>query len=87
MNLDRLQVLDKYKNLNHDLNKDEYRRVANPKSFDYSQNFDGFDEKNTLPGADLPDISYKKEGNGKSLEINERRLREQHDMKYYFKEM
>jgi len=30
MNLDRLSVLDKYKNLNHDLNKDEYRRVANP---------------------------------------------------------
>jgi len=42
--LERLQRLAKYKNIGYDLNRDVYRKIENPKSFEYDQYFDGFEE-------------------------------------------
>ncbi len=59
MNLDRLNVLNKYKNLNHDLNQDEFRKVQNPDSFKYDSYFDGYGQNHTLSGQGLSPLKYK----------------------------
>ena len=59
MNLDRLSVLQKYTTLNHDINKDDYRRVSNPKSFEYDHYFDGFKGDESMNGSHLPFVNFK----------------------------
>lgn len=39
-----------------DLNETRINKIKYPTSFDYTQHFDGFDSKHSMPGVNLPKL-------------------------------
>ena len=72
-NLDRLSNVLKGNTEFGDLNNNELRKLKNPSSFDYqNQYFDGMNAENTAPGYYSQRVSYVPQPHG--LTVDERRL-------------